>query len=125
MRRMIPGGGGAVGSLVHHPGAALTASAGPVDATYAVDFQLADVMCRTMWKKCADYMRWPSRSVPSSATSIRTSARAASSAAAWAARSTRHVEIDFDGGGIKIGVDGERPLQAWLGRLRQADLPPR
>ena len=37
----IPGGGGAVGSLVHHPGAALTASAGPVTGTYDIDFQLA------------------------------------------------------------------------------------
>src|SRR5215212_83778 len=29
---IIPGGGGAVGSLVHHPGTALTASVGPVSA---------------------------------------------------------------------------------------------
>ncbi len=42
----IPGGGGAVGSLVHHPGASLTASAGPVDATYDIDFQLADLAYR-------------------------------------------------------------------------------
>ena len=42
----IPGGGGAVGSLVFHPGAALTASAGPIDATYDIDFQLADLAYR-------------------------------------------------------------------------------
>jgi hypothetical protein len=42
----IGGGGGAVGSLVHHPGAVLTASAGPVDATYDIDFQLADLAYR-------------------------------------------------------------------------------
>jgi len=42
----IGGGGGAVGSLVHHPGASLTASAGPVNATYDVDFQLADLAYR-------------------------------------------------------------------------------
>lgn len=34
----------AVGSLVQHPGAATLASLGPVDAIYAVEFQLADVM---------------------------------------------------------------------------------
>jgi len=42
----IPGGGGAVGSLVHHPGAALTASAGPVTGSYDIDFQLADLAYR-------------------------------------------------------------------------------
>jgi hypothetical protein len=42
----IPGGGGAIGSLVHHPGAALTASAGPVTATYDIDFQIADLAYR-------------------------------------------------------------------------------
>jgi hypothetical protein len=41
----IPGGG-AVGSLVHHPGAALTASAGPVTGTYDIDFQLGDLAYR-------------------------------------------------------------------------------
>ncbi|HJQ82214.1 MAG TPA: hypothetical protein VJ828_19790, partial [Lacipirellulaceae bacterium] len=38
--------GGAVGSLVHHPGAGLDASAGPVGATYDIEFQLADVAYR-------------------------------------------------------------------------------
>ena len=44
---------GAVGSLVHHPGAALTASAGPVDATYDIDFQVADAMWRRVVKRSA------------------------------------------------------------------------
>ena len=38
----IVGGGGAVGSLVHHPQASITASDGPVNATYDIDFQLGD-----------------------------------------------------------------------------------
>jgi hypothetical protein len=42
----LPGGGGAVGSLVHHPGAAITASAGPVTGTYDIDFQLGDLAYR-------------------------------------------------------------------------------
>ncbi len=42
----IPGGGGAIGSLVHHPGAALTASAGPVTGSYDIDFQIADLAYR-------------------------------------------------------------------------------
>jgi Legionella pneumophila major outer membrane protein precursor len=43
---VIPGGGGAVGSLVQHPGAALTASAGPVTGSYDIDFRLADLAYR-------------------------------------------------------------------------------
>ena len=35
---IITGGGGAVGSLVHHPQASLTASVGPVEATQSIDF---------------------------------------------------------------------------------------
>jgi hypothetical protein len=42
----IPGGTGAVGSLVHHPGTALDASAGPVNATYEIEFQLGDAAFR-------------------------------------------------------------------------------
>ncbi|MEX2093672.1 MAG: Lpg1974 family pore-forming outer membrane protein [Pirellulales bacterium] len=42
----IPGGGGAIGSLVHHPGAALTASAGPLTGSYDIDFQLGDLAYR-------------------------------------------------------------------------------
>ena len=43
---VIAGGGGAVGSLVHHPGAAITGSAGPVNATYDIEFQFADAAYR-------------------------------------------------------------------------------
>jgi len=42
----VPGGGGAVGSFVHHPGAAITASAGPVNATYDIEFQIGDAAYR-------------------------------------------------------------------------------
>ena len=43
---VVPGGGGAVGSLVHLPGAGIIASAGPVDARSVLDFQLADAEYR-------------------------------------------------------------------------------
>jgi hypothetical protein len=53
----VIGGGGAVGSLVHHPGAALTASVGPVDATYDIDFQLGDVAYRKLLvRDCNQYL---------------------------------------------------------------------
>ncbi|MEX0613913.1 MAG: Lpg1974 family pore-forming outer membrane protein [Pirellulales bacterium] len=38
--------GGEVGSLVHHPGAGITTSAGPVDAIYDLEFQLGDLAYR-------------------------------------------------------------------------------
>jgi hypothetical protein len=43
---VIPGGGGAVGSLVHHPGAAVTGSVGPVTGEYDIEFQLGDAAYR-------------------------------------------------------------------------------
>jgi hypothetical protein len=43
---VITGGGGAVGSLVHHPGAVVDASAGPVSANYDIEFQLGDAAYR-------------------------------------------------------------------------------
>jgi hypothetical protein len=53
----IPGGGGAVGSLVHHPGASLTASAGPVNADYDIKFLLGDLAYRQiLWRNCAQYV---------------------------------------------------------------------
>jgi hypothetical protein len=53
----IPGGGGAVGSLVHHPGAAITGSVGPVDASYDIDFQLGDVAYRKLlYRNCNQYV---------------------------------------------------------------------
>ncbi len=49
----VGGGLGAVGSLVHHPGAAITASVGPVDATYDIEFQLGDAAYRQiLYRDC-------------------------------------------------------------------------
>jgi hypothetical protein len=53
----IPGGGGAVGSLVHHPSAAITASAGPVDTNYNIEFQLANLAYRQVISRdCVQYV---------------------------------------------------------------------
>jgi hypothetical protein len=43
---VIPAGVGAVRSLVHHPGPAVTASVGPVTANYDLEFQLGDLAYR-------------------------------------------------------------------------------
>jgi hypothetical protein len=105
---VITGGGGAVGSLVHHPGAVITASNGPVDAEYEVDFQIVDLMYRhrLLGDGCCysvnymlgvqyghleqDFMQSGVFGGGSSGTLDTTTT------------------IDFHGGGLKAGVDAER-----------------
>jgi hypothetical protein len=101
--------GGAVGSLVHHPGAAITASAGPVDGTYDVDFQLADVVYRRLWLTGRRY-----------AVNYQLGAefghleqdfsQAGNFSGGQAGVIDTTTAISFDGGGLKAGVDGEQRL---------------
>lgn len=104
---VIPGGGGAVGSLVHHPGALLTGSVGPVSAAYDVDFQLADFAYRSLWKGTDHYaINW---SVGGRYGSLTQDFRSigAFGGAQGGIIDTR-TNIDFDGGGLTFGLDGER-----------------
>ncbi|HEY4233332.1 MAG TPA: Lpg1974 family pore-forming outer membrane protein [Lacipirellulaceae bacterium] len=105
----IPGGGGAIGSLVHHPGAAITASEGPVDATYDVDFQLADVVYRHLWmtgrKYAVNYQvgaEFGHLQQDFSQTGIFSGGQAGTV--------DTSSTISFDGGGLKLGVDGVQRL---------------
>ncbi len=111
---VISGGGGAVGSLVHHPGAALTASAGPVDATYAINFDLADVMWRKVWKESARYNLAYSFGAQFGHLEQEFSQNGIFSGGLSGAIDTE-TEIDFDGGGIKVGVDGDHRFGHGLG----------
>jgi hypothetical protein len=106
----IPGGGGAVGSLVHHPGAALTASAGPVDANYLVGFQQGDVMCRTVWREGPRHMvRWM---LGGQYVHLdQDFAQNGIFGGGLGGAIDTSTVINFDGGGIKAGLDAER----WLG----------
>ena len=105
----IPGGGGAVGSLVHHPGAAITASVGPVNAAYDVDFQLGDVVYRSLWKATETYaINW---SVGGRYGSLTQDFRSLGvSRVGKLAPSKRGRTSIFDGGGLMLGLDGERRL---------------
>lgn len=104
---VIPGGGGAIGSLVHHPGAAITASVGPVTADYNIDFQLAEVGFRRVW-----------RSGPSQVINWSVGARYGhleqdfAQSGVFSGGSAGLIDtvtnIDFDGGGLLFGLDGER-----------------
>ncbi|WP_145061046.1 Lpg1974 family pore-forming outer membrane protein [Adhaeretor mobilis] len=103
---VIPGGGGAVGSLIHHPGAAITASVGPVLAAYDIDFQLADFGVRRLWKTGCDYaINWSlgGRYAHLEQSFVQTGIYAGGSAG----RINTNSNIDFDGGGVRAGLDGE------------------
>ncbi len=103
----IIGGGGAVGSLVHHPGALITSSVGPVNAAYDVDFQLADITYRSLWKGTETYaINW---SVGGRYGSLTQDFRSIGTFAGGSAGviDTRS-NIDFDGGGLTLGLDAER-----------------
>jgi len=103
----IPGGGGAVGSLVHHPGASITASAGPVTANYDIDFQLADFGIRRKWKAGPRYIiNW---SIGGRYAHLEQDFLQAGTFSGGATgQIDTATNVDFDGGGLRFGIDGER-----------------
>jgi hypothetical protein len=106
---VIPGGGGAVGSLVHHPGAALTASVGPVNSQYDIDFQLAEFECRRLiFGDSCGYLNY---SVGARFAHLEQdfSQQGVFSGGTAGAIDTS-TEIDSDGGGAMFGLDGERRI---------------
>lgn len=106
---VIPGGGGAVESFVHHPGAQITASVGPVTASYDVDFQLADIEYRALWKGNSRWaINW---SVGARYGHLEQDFRQQGVFSGGSAGVLRtRTNVDFDGGGLRFGVDGERRL---------------
>lgn len=110
---------GAVGSLVHHPGAALTASSGPVDATYELDFQLADVVWRRVFLNQPRYQMGFSAGVEYGHLEQEFSQSGVFGGGSGGEIDTA-TAINFDGGGIKIGVDGEHTFSHGLGIYARA-----
>jgi hypothetical protein len=106
----VPAGVGAVGSLVQHPGAAITASTGPLDATYEIDLRMGDIMCRSMLKQGPRYItRWMVGGQYAHLDQDFT--QTGFFAGGQTGTVDTRTSIDFDGGGLKAGIDGER----WLG----------
>lgn len=105
----IPGGGGAVGSLVHHPGAALTASVGPVNSRYDIDFQLAEFECRRLiFGDSCGYLNY---SVGARFAHLEQDfAQHGLFGGGQGGAIVTGTEIDFDGGGAMFGIDGERRI---------------
>jgi len=119
---LITGGGGAVGSLVHHPGAAITASAGPVLATYEIDYQLADVLYRRALSSgpchSLNYLiglQYGDLEQSFGQTGV--------FGGGQSGVIDTFTSIDFDGGGLKAGLDADRRLSGGFsvyGRLTGA-----
>lgn len=104
---VIPGGGGAVGAFVHHPGAAITASVGPVNATYDVDFQLGDFGLRRIWRAGSNYaVNW---SLGGRYGHLEQNFQQLGVYSGGSAgQINTRTNVDFDGGGLRFGLDGER-----------------
>ncbi len=97
------------GSLVHHPAAGITSSAGPIDATYDIDFQLADVMYRRL--VVASNCGWLNYSAGLGYARIDQEFRQSGNfSGSQNGVINTATEIDFDGAGIRFGLDGERML---------------
>jgi hypothetical protein len=107
---------------VHHPGAAITASAGPVLATYEIDFQTADMLYRSALSSgpchSVNYLigvQYGDLEQTFGQTGV-------FSGGQQGAIDTT-TSIDFDGGGLKAGVDMDRRLHGGFsayGRLTGA-----
>jgi hypothetical protein len=108
---VIPGGVPRVGSLVHHPGAGLTASTGPVTANYDIEFQLVDVAYRQFL--VADNVR--EVSVFGGARLVlldQNFLQSGTFAGGLAGVTNTSTNIDFTGGGPMVGIDAERQIDA-------------
>lgn len=106
---IVPGGGGAVGSLVHHPGAGVLASVGPVDAAYAIDFQLAEIEYRSLlW---GDELGWVNYSAGLRYAKLEQDfAQLGAFSGGQGGAINTTTSSDFDGGGALFGLDGERRI---------------
>lgn len=104
---VIGGGAGAVGSLVHHPQAVLTGSAGPVTATGGVEYELGEVVFEDVLKQnCWGRLGY---SVGAVYADIHQDFHQNGLFGPTFDISTRS-DISFTGGGLKAGLNGERCL---------------
>ncbi len=105
----VGGGLGTIGSLVHHPATVITSSAGPVDANYDIKMQLADIDYRRLCR--ASDCGWMNYSIGVRYGRLeqRFNQLGNFGGSSGGVIDTG-TEIDFDGTGLKIGLDGERML---------------
>jgi hypothetical protein len=101
----ITGGGGAVGSFVHHPNASITASVGPVRGEYELGFQLADfAFQRVLW--CGRSSRVNGSMGAIYGNLKQDFGQSGVFAGGSAGTIDTTTDIEFDGAGLKFGLDG-------------------
>jgi hypothetical protein len=106
---VVPGGGGAVGSLVQHPGAGLTASAGPVDARSEVNFQLGEGQYRSRLLQGPRY--WVNGGVGGRYAHLDEEfGQTGVFGGALGGLVTTQSDIVFNGGGVLFALDGGRAI---------------
>ncbi|MCA9240061.1 MAG: hypothetical protein KDA37_07675 [Planctomycetales bacterium] len=109
---VIGGGAGAVGSLVHHPQASITGSAGPVTATAGINYEIADLMFRDVFAKtCVGQFGYGLGAVYASFD--QNFYQQGLFGVALDDIATRS-DVTFSGGGLKAGINGERCLGSGL-----------
>ncbi|WP_425395189.1 Lpg1974 family pore-forming outer membrane protein [Aeoliella sp.] len=105
----VGGGLGTVGSLVHHPQTAVTSSAGPVDAQYDLKMQLLDADYRRLFR--ASNCGWMNYSIGARYGRLEQDFRQLGTfAGSSGGVIDTTTQIDFDGTGLRVGLDGERLL---------------
>lgn len=101
--------GGAIGSLVHHPNASITASVGPVNATYSVDYSVGEITCEHLLRKTCNgqfsYLVGARYAVLD-----QDFTQSGVFAGGSAGRIDTSSSIDFEGAGPVLGLEGERRL---------------
>jgi hypothetical protein len=106
----VPVGPGnpAVGSLVQHPGATLVGSTGPVTAAYGIDFDIVDFDYRRLICGSEDgYLNY-SLGVRYGRLEQNFIQQGVFTGGGGSVRTT--TDIDFDGVGVRFGLDGERRI---------------
>lgn len=106
---VIGAGLGTVGSLVHHPSAQVTSSVGPVEATYEIDFDLADIGYRRLL--VADSRRWMNYSLGVLYGHLEQDfVQAGTFSGTQGGAIDTMTNIQFDGAGLKLGLDYEQRI---------------
>ncbi|MCO6044791.1 Lpg1974 family pore-forming outer membrane protein [Aeoliella sp. ICT_H6.2] len=105
----VGGGLGTVGSLVHHPAADITSSAGPVNADYDLKMQLLDADYRRLFR--ASNCGWMNYFVGARYGRLEQDFRQLGTfGGSQGGVIDTTTQIDFDGTGLRVGLDGERIL---------------
>ncbi|MEN1679584.1 MAG: Lpg1974 family pore-forming outer membrane protein [Planctomycetota bacterium] len=119
---VIPGGGGAIRSLVHHPGSAITASTGPVTANQRIDFQMVDVLFNQTFYESPRTLLGYSLGAVYGNLDQQFNQQGVFAGGAGGTIDT-DTAIDFSGGGLKAGANIERIILPGLlvyGKLKAA-----